>query len=468
MEKVKYQPLYMQVRNSLLEKIVNGEYVPNVPLPAEAVLAENFGTSISTIRQAVSTLVSDGILVRRQGKGTYLSERKKRISFFTWIPETPGGEKYIKEIVERFEVKFPNLAVDIIPTTYPEAKNKLSKLISSGCAPDIAQIVSHWTSSFASTGSFEPLEKLLPKDHFAKRSNIQEMEGGFYNGKLYSAAWGYSPLALIANKKVLEKSGLSEIPPLFTLDDFSNICTLIQTSQGSKGVKPYAISTSMEEADFLRIYPFLQAFGGKLVDDGNKIVLNSDENIRAFKWLKDFHEKHNLFYGDIFSIRKAFAEDEIAFITDGPWIKLWLEDLTGRPFDEKFKVVLNPVFSGTRSVSWNYNHALAVCSQSRNKIFAGKFIDSITMDSDIAGWYYRHSGQLPISKEDRNVLSSEDDFFKGFSKQLEGSKCLRSDNAYFEKALEFCIDAVHKIVFEDADIPRELAEKEYYLNILYK
>jgi hypothetical protein len=38
----------------------------------------------------------------------------------------------------------------------------------------------------------------------------------------------------------------------------------------------------------------------------------------------------------------------------------------------------------------------------------------------------------------------------------------------FEKALEFCIDAVHKIVFDGADIRRELMEKEYYLNILYR
>jgi GntR family transcriptional regulator len=74
MKKVKYHLLYMQVRNTLLEKIVNCEYVPNIPLPAEMVLAENFGTGISTIRQSVSTLVSDGIVVRRHGKGTYLSE----------------------------------------------------------------------------------------------------------------------------------------------------------------------------------------------------------------------------------------------------------------------------------------------------------------------------------------------------------------------------------------------------------
>jgi len=468
MDKVKYLPLYMQVRKSLLKNIVDGEYILGRPLPTESVLAEAFGTSISTIRQALSTLVSDGVLVRKQGKGTFLSDRKKRISFFTWVSEIPKGEQYINELVKRFENTHPNLAVDIISTTYPKAKETLANLIASGNAPDIAQIVSHWTSYFATTGAFEPLENFLPENHLALRPHIQDMEGGVYRDELYSVAWGYAPLSLIMNKNILKKAGFSELPSPMTLNHFSDVCTGIQTSLGSEGIKAYAISTSREEADFLRLYPFLQAFGGRLIDDDNAIVLDSEENIRAFGWLRVLHEKHELFYGDIYSIRRAFSEGKIAFITEGPWIKLWLEELTGRPFNENFEVILNPVLSGPMSISWNYNHALAICSQSSNKLYAGEFIDSITMDPEIAGRYYRQVGQLPITEKDIEAISSEEPFFRNFAEQLKGSKCLKSENALFEKAMEFCIDAVYKIVFEGADIRRELMEKEYYLNILYR
>lgn len=468
MNEVKYQPLYMQVRKSLLKNIVDGEYIHNQPLPTESILADSFGTSISTIRQALSTLVSDGVLVRKQGKGTFLSDSKKRISFFTWIPETPKGEQSINELVKRIEKKHPNLAVDIVTTTYPKAKETLANLIASGNAPDIAQIVSHWTSYFATTGAFETLENFLPENHLALRPHIKDMEGGIYQNKLYSVAWGYAPLSMIMNKKILKKAGFAEHPSPMTLNDFSDICTKIQTTLGSENIKPYAISTSREEADFLRLYPFLQAFGGRLIDDNNSVVLDSEENIRAFKWLRELHENHDLFYGDIYSIRQAFAEGKIAFITDGPWIKLWLEELTGCPFDENFDVVLNPVFSAPTSISWNYNHALAICSQSHNKIYAGEFIDSITMDPDIAGWYYRQVGQLPITEKDIKAISSEEPFFRIFAEQLKGSQCLKSENALFEKALEFCIDAVQKILFEGADVRKELTEKEYYLNILYR
>jgi ABC-type glycerol-3-phosphate transport system substrate-binding protein len=371
-------------------------------------------------------------------------------------------------MVKQFEKKHPNLAVDVIKTTYPRAKETLANLIASGNAPDIAQIVSHWTSYFATTGAFEPLGNFLPENHLALRPHIQDMEGGVYRDELYSVAWGYAPLSLIMNKNILRKAGFSELPSPLTLGGFSEVCTGIQKSLGSEGVKPYAISTSREEADFLRLYPFLQAFGGRLIDDDDKVVLDSEENIRAFGWLRSLHENHDLFFGDIYSIRQAFAEGKIAFITEGPWIKLWLEELTGCSFEENFEVILNPVYTGSNSISWNYNHALAICSQSSNKIYAGEFIDSITMDPEIAGRYYRQVGQLPITEKDIEAISSEEPFFRNFAEQLKGSQCLRSENAMFEKALEFCIDAVHKIVFEGADIRRELMEKEYYLNILYR
>jgi ABC-type glycerol-3-phosphate transport system substrate-binding protein len=263
-------------------------------------------------------------------------------------------------MVKQFEKKHPNLAVDVIKTTYPRAKETLANLIASGNAPDIAQIVSHWTSYFATTGAFEPLGNFLPENHLALRPHIQDMEGGVYRDELYSVAWGYAPLSLIMNKNILRKAGFSELPSPLTLGGFSEVCTGIQKSLGSEGVKPYAISTSREEADFLRLYPFLQAFGGRLIDDDDKVVLDSEENIRAFGWLRSLHENHDLFFGDIYSIRQAFAEGKIAFITEGPWIKLWLEELTGCSFEENFEVILNPVYTGSNSISWNYNHALAI------------------------------------------------------------------------------------------------------------
>jgi GntR family transcriptional regulator len=69
----KGHPLYQSVRDDILERISGGEWAPGVALPSEAQLAKAYGVGISTVRAAVSQLVSADVLVRHQGKGTFIT-----------------------------------------------------------------------------------------------------------------------------------------------------------------------------------------------------------------------------------------------------------------------------------------------------------------------------------------------------------------------------------------------------------
>lgn len=66
-------PLYKVVRKQILERLARGEWKPGDCLPSEPELAKRFGVSISTIRAALAELDSGRILVRRQGKGTFVA-----------------------------------------------------------------------------------------------------------------------------------------------------------------------------------------------------------------------------------------------------------------------------------------------------------------------------------------------------------------------------------------------------------
>ncbi len=67
------QPLYAQVRERLLERIVSREWQHGQLLPNEFDLARQFGVSIGTIRKAVEGLEADKIVVRKQGRGTFVA-----------------------------------------------------------------------------------------------------------------------------------------------------------------------------------------------------------------------------------------------------------------------------------------------------------------------------------------------------------------------------------------------------------
>ena len=70
--RVNRQPLYEQVRQILLKAIQSGQWGPGEKIPIEPVLAHQLGVSIGTLRRAVESLVNDGVLLRREGVGTFV------------------------------------------------------------------------------------------------------------------------------------------------------------------------------------------------------------------------------------------------------------------------------------------------------------------------------------------------------------------------------------------------------------
>lgn len=65
--------LYKEVRQRILETLARGDWKPGEQLPNEGELANRFGVAVSTIRAGVGMLTAAGILVRRQGKGTFVT-----------------------------------------------------------------------------------------------------------------------------------------------------------------------------------------------------------------------------------------------------------------------------------------------------------------------------------------------------------------------------------------------------------
>lgn len=66
-------PLYRQVKRALIQLIENGHFAPADCLPNESAIATSLQVSIGTLRKAVDELVAENVLVRRQGKGTFVT-----------------------------------------------------------------------------------------------------------------------------------------------------------------------------------------------------------------------------------------------------------------------------------------------------------------------------------------------------------------------------------------------------------
>lgn len=71
---LRFRPLYSQVREALVRRLIDGSWPPGMLLPSEHQLAAELGVSQGTVRKALDAMAADNLLVRRQGRGTFVAE----------------------------------------------------------------------------------------------------------------------------------------------------------------------------------------------------------------------------------------------------------------------------------------------------------------------------------------------------------------------------------------------------------
>lgn len=76
LDKNSQQPLYMQLMKQIKEQIQNGHYKPGDQIPTEIQLSELYQVSRITVRRTIEELCAQGVLIKRQGKGTFVEEPK--------------------------------------------------------------------------------------------------------------------------------------------------------------------------------------------------------------------------------------------------------------------------------------------------------------------------------------------------------------------------------------------------------
>jgi GntR family transcriptional regulator len=84
-----FRPLYEQIKILLTQSLVAGEWKPGEAIPSEMELASRFGVSQGTVRKAIDELASEHILMRRQGKGTFVASHNEPSYRYRFLRVTP-------------------------------------------------------------------------------------------------------------------------------------------------------------------------------------------------------------------------------------------------------------------------------------------------------------------------------------------------------------------------------------------
>jgi GntR family transcriptional regulator len=133
-----FSPLYQQIRGLLVRSLTLGEWKAGEALPAEPELAQRFKVSQGTVRKALDALTAEGLLVRRQGKGTFVAthaEAQVQYRFLRLMPDQGPREAMSRRFLDFRRQRAPADIARALDLKVGDGVLQLRRMLLSGATP---------------------------------------------------------------------------------------------------------------------------------------------------------------------------------------------------------------------------------------------------------------------------------------------------------------------------------------------
>ncbi len=208
-----YRPLYDQIKVLLTQSLIAGEWRPGEMIPSETELASLYKVSQGTVRKAIDSLASENILIRRQGKGTYVATHDAEVSKLRFLRlSADSGQKEVlqNDFISCKKSKASALIAKILETKASASTVEIKRLLSFSGRPLIYDHI------------------IVPAAPFKglNISSVMASNGSMYS--MYESRFGIRMIraeerlkAVEADKEVAEMLGLKMGTPLLSIERIS-------------------------------------------------------------------------------------------------------------------------------------------------------------------------------------------------------------------------------------------------------
>ncbi|GHO81609.1 sugar ABC transporter substrate-binding protein [Ktedonobacter sp. SOSP1-85] len=232
-----------------------------------------------------------------------------------WYTEGTAEAPVILDLIKQFESQNPNIKINAQLVPFADAQAKFATAAQAGTAPDVLRSDVGWATQFASSRYLLPIDSMVSQsdlaDYLPSALNYDK-----YNGKLYGLPQVTDFLAMLYNKDVLAKAGITTPPT--TMKDFEADALKIQQSKAAK----YGFETS--GASYFAL-PFFWSFGGGMIDNNSKIQVNGQGSIDGMNFLTKLQNQDKVmpakvdFNNGYNNMTTDFKDGQTAMIFQGPW-----------------------------------------------------------------------------------------------------------------------------------------------------
>tara|TARA_B110000003_G_scaffold160658_2_gene160730 strand:- start:2022 stop:2729 length:708 start_codon:yes stop_codon:yes gene_type:complete len=206
-------PLYIQVKKRITESLVSAEWSPGQSIPSEIELAKKYNVSQGTVRKAIDDLAADKILIRRQGKGTYVSthdEEDIQLRFLRLTEQSGKKEKLQNKLISFEREKASNQIAKALGINNSSTLISIKRILTFNNKPLILDFIKVPAVSFRGLTAEKVIEK--------KGSMYRMYETDFATQMLHADE---KIKAVKANKESSSILNISEGTPLLSVERLS-------------------------------------------------------------------------------------------------------------------------------------------------------------------------------------------------------------------------------------------------------
>ncbi len=273
-----------------------------------------------------------------------------------------GAEaEVLRRQLARFEAQHPDVRIEQRQT--PDAADQRHQLyvqwLNAGASsPDILQLDVIWTPEFAAAGWILPLDRFGPDQEAFFPSAVAANR---WNGRLYALPW------FVDVGMLYWRTDLMEEPPA-TFDELARIAA--EARDRAEVTHGFVWQGARYEGLVTVFLEHLGGFGGRIMDDEGRVVVDSDEAVRALEFMRDAIHEHGFVPRSVLTwqeeqTRFAFQNGAVAFMRNWPYAYGLMDDPDASRVAGRFSVAPMPAAPGGRPTAALGGSQLAINANSR-------------------------------------------------------------------------------------------------------
>jgi multiple sugar transport system substrate-binding protein len=310
-----------------------------------------------------------------------------------WEGDTGPEAKAINILAHRFNSTHPNHVEVVYYGNADYALQKVLAAIAGGKPPDISYLYGSWAPNIATNPKVVTLNSMIESDPSFNWNDFWPSERAVatVNGKIVGVPALVDNLALVYNKKLFAKAGLSTPTPQWTWSDFEAAASKL--TEPAKKQFGWAYVNDGSEDTVWRYWAMLWQAGGAILNPaGNQAAFDSPAGLKALEMLQRLSAKHAIYLDNgSDNYRSVFGSGHIGMLWTGPWD---LPEIINEKVD--YGVQILPAEANHQTISGPDNWVMFDNGEAHKKA-SWEFLKWLTSPQVDLAWSTM-TGDLPIRK----------------------------------------------------------------------